>query len=132
MTRCSVLLLSALALCAPVAQAAAPPLHLGVTERHEMAPMRDGKKLSTYLYFPAGKGPWPVLYEQRYADLRAPATRESFARLAAAGYVVAVQNFRGPHLSEGAWVGYRALGWGDFKDGYDTVEWLARQSWSTG
>ena len=32
-----------------------------------MAPMRDGKKLSTYLYFPAGKGPWPVLYEQRYA-----------------------------------------------------------------
>jgi predicted acyl esterase len=104
----------------------------GVTERHEMVPMRDGKKLSTYLYFPAGKGPWPVLYEQRYANLRAPGTRKSFARLASAGYVVAAQNFRGTHLSEGTWVGYRALGWGKQQDGFDTVEWLARQPWSTG
>src|SRR5205809_781468 len=80
------------------------PVDLGsVTERHEMVPMRDGKKLSTYLYFPPGKGPWPVLYEQRYADLRAPQTRQAFARLAAAGYVVAAQNFRGTHRSEGTW-----------------------------
>jgi predicted acyl esterase/DNA-binding beta-propeller fold protein YncE len=132
MTRCYVLLLSGLALCPPVAQAAAPPLELGVTEKHVMVPMRDGKKLSVYLYFPAGKGPWPVLYEQRYADLRAAATRKSFARLAGAGYVVAAQNFRGTHLSEGQWVGYRALGWGKQQDGYDTVEWLAKQDWSTG
>jgi len=33
-----------------------------VTESHVMVPMRDGKKLSTYLYTPEGKGPWPVLY----------------------------------------------------------------------
>ena len=97
-----------------------------------MVPMRDGTKLSAYLYFPQGKGPWPVLYEQRYADLRGAETRKSFARLAAAGYVVAAQNFRGTHLSEGTWVGYRALGWGEQQDGYDTVEWLARQPWSTG
>ncbi|MFO0875899.1 MAG: CocE/NonD family hydrolase [Gemmataceae bacterium] len=103
-----------------------------VTERHEMVPMRDGKKLSVYLYFPAGKGPWPVLLEQRYADLRAPLTRKSFAKLAEAGYVVAAQNFRGTHQSEGNWVGYRALGWGEKQDGYDTVEWLAKQPWSTG
>jgi predicted acyl esterase/pimeloyl-ACP methyl ester carboxylesterase len=103
-----------------------------VTEKHEMVPMRDGKRLSTYLYFPAGKGLWPVVYEQRYADLRAPETRKAFARLAAAGYVVAAQNFRGTHQSEGAWVGYRALGWGEQQDGFDTVEWLAKQSWSSG
>ena len=54
------------------------------------------------------------------------------ARLAAAGYVVAVENFRGTQLSEGTWVGYRALGWGEQQDGYDTVEWLAKQPWSTG
>src|SRR5262249_50804372 len=114
-------------------QAADPVVDLGqVTEKHVMVPMRDDKALSTYLYFPEGKGPWPVLYEQRYADIRGAGTRKAYARFAAAGYVVAAQNFRGTHLSEGTWVGYRALGWGETKDGYDTVEWLARQPWSTG
>src|SRR3954466_15123752 len=122
-----------LVLAVSPARTVEPPVDLGnVTERHELVPMRDGKKLSTYLYFPPGKGPWPVLYEQRYADLRAPQTRQAFARLASAGYVVAAQNFRGTHLSEGTWVGYRALGWGERQDGYDTVEWLAQQPWSAG
>jgi predicted acyl esterase len=113
--------------------AAEPVVDLGtITEKHEMVPMRDGTKLSVYLYFPKGKGPWPVLYQQRYVNLRAPATRKAFARLAEAGYVVAAQNFRGTHLSEGTWVGYRALGWGEKRDGYDTVEWLAAQPWSSG
>ncbi|HJT75669.1 MAG TPA: CocE/NonD family hydrolase [Gemmataceae bacterium] len=117
----------------PQALAAPPAADLGgVTEKHVLVPMRDGKKLSVYLYFPAGAGPWPVLYEQRYADLRGTPTRQAFARLAAAGYVVAAENFRGTHLSEGTWVGYRALGWGEQQDGFDTVEWLARQPWSTG
>lgn len=104
----------------------------GVREEHVMIPMRDGTKLSCYLYFPPGDGPWPVLYEQRYADLRGTVTRQANARLASAGYVVAAENFRGAQLSEGTWVGYRALGWGELKDGYDTVEWLAKQPWSTG
>lgn len=104
----------------------------GVTEKQVMIPMRDGKKLSAYMYFPPGDGPWPVLYEQRYADLKGVETRKSFARLAKAGYVVCGENFRGAGLSEGTWVGYRALGWGELQDGYDTVEWLAKQPWSTG
>lgn len=112
---------------------AQPAVDLGkVTEKHVMVPMRDGQRLSVYLYFPEGQGPWPVVLEQRYADVRAPQTRKGFARLAAAGYVVAIQNFRGTYLSEGNWVGYRALGWGDKRDGFDTVEWLAKQPWSTG
>jgi predicted acyl esterase len=115
------------------AGAAEPLVDLGgITEKHEMVSMRDGVRLSTYLYLPPGQGPWPVLYEQRYADLRGAPTRKDYARLAAAGYVVAAQNFRGTHRSEGTWVGYRALGWGEKKDGHDTVEWLARQPWSTG
>lgn len=103
-----------------------------VTERHEMVPMRDGTQLSVYLFFPPGKGPWPVLYEQRYADITGVETRRAYARLAEKGYAIAAQNFRGAHKSEGTWVGYRALGWGEQKDGFDTVEWLAKQSWSTG
>ncbi|MFM7073548.1 MAG: CocE/NonD family hydrolase [Planctomycetota bacterium] len=104
----------------------------GVVERHVMIPMRDGTRLSAYLYFPPGDGPWPVLYEQRYADLRAPSSRQNFAKLARGGYVVCAENFRGSQRSEGQWVGYRALGWGELQDGYDTVEWLAAQPWSTG
>lgn len=104
----------------------------GVVEKHVMIPMRDGVKLSAYLYFPMGDGPWPVIYEQRYAASRDAGTRQSMARLAKGGYVVCLENFRGSQLSEGKWVGYRALGWGELKDGYDTVEWLATQPWSTG
>src|SRR6476620_2443241 len=103
-----------------------------VTERHEMIPMRDGQRLSAYLYFPSGSGPWPAVFEQRYADLRGAGTRKAAARLAEAGFVVALVNFRGTHLSEGTWVGYRALGWGELQAGYDTCEWLAKQSWCTG
>lgn len=109
------------------------PVDLGtITEQHVMVPMRDGTRLSVYLYFPPGKGPWPVIVEQRYADVRNAASRKSFAKLAEGGFVVAIQNFRGAQLSEGTWVGYRALGWGELRDGYDTVEWLATQPWSTG
>ena len=103
-----------------------------VTERHVMVPMRDGVKLSVYLYLPPGEGPWPVLLEQRYANARGQSSRESFAKLAAHGYVVALQNFRGSQLSEGRWVGYRALAGDLQQDGYDTVEWLAGQPFATG
>ena len=67
-----------------------------------------------------------------YAELGSAASRKDFAKFADNGYVVAAQNFRGTHLSEGNWVGYRALGWGERQDGFDTVEWLAKQPWSSG
>ena len=54
------------------------------------------------------------------------------AKLAKGGYVTVLANFRGSQQSEGVWRGYRALGWGELKDGYDLVEWLGTQSWSTG
>ena len=109
------------------------PLDLGsVREDHVMIPMRDGKHLSAYLYTPAGNGPWPVVFEQRYADIRSAGTRKAAAKLAEHGFVVGLVNYRGAWLSEGTWVGYRALAWGELKDGYDTCEWLAKQSWCTG
>lgn len=103
-----------------------------VTEQHQMIPMRDGKRLSAYLYFPPGSGPWPVVFEQRYASIRGEGTRRSAARLAAEGFVVAMVNYRGAGESEGTWVGYRALAWGELRDGYDVCEWLGTQSWSNG
>ena len=110
-----------------------PKLDLpGVREQHVMIPMRDGVRLSAYLYLPEGEGKWPVVFEQRYAGLTSAGTRKGSADLARRGFVVAMVNFRGSQLSEGQYVGYRALAWGEKKDGYDTCEWLATQPWSTG
>lgn len=103
-----------------------------VTEAHVMIPMRDGKRLSSYIYTPEDGGPWPVIMEQRYASFRGASTRQAAARTAARGYVVALVNFRGTQLSEGRYVGYRALQWGELRDGFDACEWLAKQKWSTG
>lgn len=110
-----------------------PPLDLGtVREEHTMIPMRDGVRLSAYLYYPSGDGKWPAIFEQRYADITGAGTRKAAAELARDGFVVAIVNFRGTHESEGTWTGYRSLGWGERKDGYDVCEWLAVQPWCTG
>lgn len=101
-----------------------------VTEQHLMVPMRDGVRLSVWLYLPPGKGPWPVLLEQRYSNLHAD--RRHYAALARAGYAVAGANFRGTATSEGTFVGYHDLAWGEKRDGYDLVEWAAKQTWSNG
>jgi len=125
----SIALLSLLAAGSAIAQ----EVDLGkVTEEHVMIPMRDGKNLSAYLYTPPGKGPWPVVFEQRYADLRGAGTRKAAANLASKGFIVAMVNYRGTYKSEGVWVGYRALAWGKSQDGFDTCEWLATQKWCTG
>jgi predicted acyl esterase/acetyl esterase/lipase len=124
--------LSLLMLSAVPALAAEPDL-AGIDEKQIMIPMRDGVKLSAWIYFPQNvKTPLPVVFEQRYASLRANGTRESAARLARAGYIVALVNYRGTHDSEGKWMGYRAMQWGELRDGYDVCEWLAKQSWCDG
>ena len=110
-----------------------PPLDLGgVHEEHVMIPMRDGTRLSGYLYRPTGKSKWPVLFEQRYANVTGNSARKNCAQLAERGFAVALVNFRGSQQSEGQYVGYRALGWGELQDGYDVCEWLAAQPWCTG
>lgn len=113
------------------AQTTAPDLG-GVREEHIMVPMRDGKRLSAWLYFPEGEGPWPAIFEQRYGSIEGKATKMNSAEQAAKGYVVAMVSFRGAQKSEGHWVGYRALAWGELQDGYDICEWLAKQPWCTG
>ncbi len=109
------------------------PLDLaGVREQQVMIPMRDGVHLSAWLYLPPAEGRYPVIFEQRYANVTSTGGRKNCADLARRGYAVAMVNFRGSQESEGAYVGYRALAWGPQKDGYDTCEWLATQPWSDG
>src|SRR3989442_1051327 len=65
----------------------------------QMAPMRDGVKLSTIIYFPEGKGPWPVVL------VRTPYGKASQTRLHAtwtkAGFAFLAQDCRGTFESEG-------------------------------
>jgi len=89
-------------------------------------PMRDKLKLATDLYLPAGEGRFPVIlvrtpYKKEMVELQA----RYYARR---GYVVAVQDCRGRFSSPGVWEPFV----NEAKDGYDTIEWLARQPWSTG
>jgi predicted acyl esterase len=96
-----------------------------------MVPMRDGVKLATEIYLPAGEGPWPTIL------VMTPYGREStegFAGEATGrGYALVCQDFRGRFGSEGDdYPVFVHCGWGEHQDGYDTVEWIAQQSWSNG
>ena len=127
----------ALLLCftfALAAQAAdLPKLDFGaVREEHVMIPMRDGKHLSAYLFFPPGTGKFPAVFEQRYADISSAGSRKAAAKFAEGGFVIGLINYRGTHESEGVYRGYRGLEWGPLRDGYDVCEWLATQPWCTG
>jgi len=97
----------------------------------EMLPMRDGVKLAADVYLPEGDGPWPVMLT------RTPYNKNGFAGASRAignkGYVLVAQDVRGRFASEGEdWLVFSHGGWGEHQDGYDTVEWIAKQKWCNG
>ena len=92
-------------------------------------PMRDGVVLRAHVWRPAGGERVPVLITRTPYGRGADATGPGFLRQAIArGYAVVVQDVRGRHGSDGEFEPYRHEG----KDGYDTIEWAARQPWSNG
>lgn len=113
----------------PVEQPGAPAIH-----RNVPVAMRDGIRLATDLYFPAQPGRYPVLLERtpygKHQSVMVSIGAPEF--LAANGYVVAVQDARGRYASEGLWYPFRDEAWGSQQDGFDTIEWLARQEWCDG
>jgi len=92
-------------------------------------PMRDGVMLKAHVWRPAGGERVPVLVTRTPYGRGEDATGPDFVRQAVArGYAVVVQDVRGRHGSEGEYEPYRHEG----EDGYDTIEWTARQPWSNG
>ena len=92
-------------------------------------PMRDGVQLRAYIGIPAGKGPFPVLvYRTPYGAQNALHDYTTFRHALERGYAVVVEDVRGRYGSGGVFVPYQNEG----KDGYDTIEWAAKQSWSNG
>lgn len=112
-----------------------------------MIPVRDGVHLATDFYHPrvgpeqAPGARWPCLLERTpygkaetaLSDIsRAHATALSKPQIArwfaSHGYVVAMQDCRGRYASEGIFTKYV----NEAEDGFDTLQWIKRQSWSDG
>jgi len=102
------------------------PEHEVVEERNIMVPMRDGVKLATDIYRPKTEGKFPVIFTRTpYQKNMAELNGRYYARR---GYVYAIQDCRGRFASEGVWEPFV----NEPEDGYDSIEWLAEQPWSTG
>lgn len=96
-------------------------------ERDQRAPMRDGARLVIDVYRPRAKGRFPaILYHTPYGKGGAAARAGKFA---ARGYAVVSADSRGRFDSEGEWDPFSPL---HKSDGYDLVEWIARQPWCNG
>jgi len=106
-----------------------PPTNDVVIENLVPIRMRDGVTLYADVYRPAKPGRYPVLVSRTpYSTERYPSAYADAVFFARRGYVFVYQDVRGRHESEGKWEPFR----NDIEDGYDTIEWAARQSWSNG
>ncbi|MGN6319165.1 CocE/NonD family hydrolase [Trinickia sp.] len=124
----------------------APPIDSTLPPPCEaMVSMRDGVRLATDVYFPAGyrvgiDEPLPTILERTpygktdvsRAEVhhgQPSANHADVARyFAARGYAVVMQDCRGRYGSEGRFTKYVSEG----PDGFDTIEWITRQPWSNG
>ena len=129
---CNALVAIILIATAASASGLAPNTALQVVVKKDiLVPMRDGVRLALDLYFPARDG---IAVDERLPTLlaRTPYNKDGTAAearwFAARGYAVVVNDVRGRYASEGAW---RML-LDDPNDGYDVLEWIAKQPWSTG
>ncbi len=91
-------------------------------------PMRDGVELSSDVWLPDGAGKHPLILI-RTPYLKTGSRYPKLARFfAERGYAVAVQDVRGRGDSEGSF----GFFFQEANDGYDAVEGLAAQPWSSG
>lgn len=92
-------------------------------------PMRDGIELAVDVYFPSADfAPAPAILTMTPYDKSSSWIAEEARFYQNNGYVFIVADCRGRGKSEGEWRAFV----NDGKDGHDAVEWIARQSWSTG
>jgi uncharacterized protein len=92
-------------------------------------PMREGVVLRADILLPTESGSFPTLvYRTPYNKESALREYKTFEKAMARGYAVVIQDVRGRYTSDGEFNAYRNEG----RDGYDTIEWAAKQSWSDG
>ncbi len=94
-------------------------------------PMRDGVRLDTWIWLPERIAqPVPAILQRTpYQEHVMGWERLGTLRYRDAGYALIVQVIRGVGTSDGE---YTFNSPSDRTDGYDTIEWLARQDWCDG
>ena len=99
-------------------------------EKNVAIPMRDGIKLYANIYKPYVEDRYPVILirmpygkDEPYCIM--PAYGKYFARK---GYICVVQDVRGKYASEGKFEPFV----NEAADGYDTLDWVAEQTWCDG
>src|SRR6185437_8678535 len=92
--------------------------------------MTDGTRLAADVYRPtsSARAPVPTVLVRTTYDKSDPKPDIDAARLASHGYAVVIQDVRGRHRSEGVF--YHGVN--EVRDGNDTLDWIAAQSWSNG
>ena len=96
-----------------------------------MVPMRDGVRLATDIYLPEGDGrDLPTIlvrmpYDKCGEYCFLPRIQEAFTE---SGYAFVAQDVRGRTRSEGENFPFIS----EVADGYDTLEWIVAQPWSSG
>src|ERR1017187_8939770 len=120
-----IITLACASLVAPAISRADEPYAV-IIERGIAVKMRDGVTLRADVYRPKADGKFPVILTRTPYDKTG--NLGTCMRVAAAGYVCVAQDVRGRFTSEGEWYPFKH----ESEDGYDTIEWLAHQPWSTG
>ncbi len=100
-------------------------------EENVAVPMRDGTLLRANLWRPDREGAFPAILE-RTPYGKAVGLDNGAARFAHAGFVFLAQDCRGRYASGGTWIPFTEPSTGEAEDGFDTVEWVARQPWCNG
>lgn len=95
--------------------------------------MRDGVSLAAHIWLPAQGKKHPTILLRNPYGLRYGPDGDIFKTMRLQtyvdnGYAVVIQDTRGTGDSAGVFTMFSA----DAQDGYDTIEWLAGQSWSNG
>ena len=91
--------------------------------------MRDGVVLRADVFRPDASGRYPVLvFRTPYNRDELPAGSPLVQAAVRRGYAVVLEDVRGRYQSGGTFNPYFQEG----RDGYDTIEWAARQAWSDG
>jgi putative CocE/NonD family hydrolase len=131
-----VISIASLSQAAGAAEAAASQAQYEVLiERDVRIPMRDGVELLADVYHPGkdGKpveGRWPVIlvrtsYNKEVRPVSFIPNQDYFVER---GYVFVIEDVRGRYKSTGRF--YHGIY--EEKDGFDTIEWIAKQPWCNG
>ena len=98
------------------------------TVEEQMLPMRDGMRMKTVIYKPAGLERYPVLLRRTCYPSDEGLIQVDAKNCALRGYAFIYQFCRGTGGSEGEWI----PNVNERDDGIDTVSWLHGQPWCDG